>query len=271
MSEDFRDQLDRLSLMSAFSTLTLGDSVKSIKIDVGCSSGHLMCQWLEADEGLFAVGVEPNPNSVDAARKLLSERFGPEGIRWVILNGALGSSSGHMRLFVPNNSPDQGSLLHPDSAGEVPSFKVRVERLSDLLSNLLSGRIDAVDFLKTDCQGLDLEVLKSGGEQLRQVKVITSEADSEGYIGATNSIASMSKYLTSLGFSHINKRSKLRRAVGKFLATITFGPELGLRLPNLSKDRTLGRKGIETQDPTFVNLRFADEVRAGRVVAFQAG
>ena len=271
LSKSFIEQLGELNLISESSNLELKSSVKTIKIDVGCASGHLMAQWLETDEGLFAVGIEPNPNSLKTAKELLSENYGPEGVRWVVLSGALGPAEASLRFFVPNESPDQGSLLHPENPKQVLSFEVHVEPLSNLLSILLSGGILNVDFLKTDCQGLDLEVLKSGGQQLQHVKVITSEADSEGYLGATNSIQAMDNYLVGLGFTHTNKRSSVRRLAGGFLHKIKLGPILGLRLPNFSKGRKLQGAGINTQDPTFVNHRFKDQVLAGYVRAFQEG
>lgn len=124
MVETFESQLDRYGLLSSASKLRLDESIISKSIVVGCSSGHLMQEWSERQEGLYAVGIEPNPESAKAARQLLSERFGQEGVRWVVLDGGLGSSDEVVRLFVPNDSPDQGSLLRPENMDRVLSFEV---------------------------------------------------------------------------------------------------------------------------------------------------
>lgn len=271
MVETFESQLARYGLLSNASKLRFHESITSISIDVGCSSGHLMQEWLERQEGLYAVGIEPNPESAKAARQLLSERFGQEGVRWVVLDGALGSSDEVVRLFVPNDSPDQGSLLRPENMDRVLSFEVQVETLSKLLTLVLGDRISEVDFLKTDCQGLDFEVLKSAGILLRRVKIITAEADSKGYQGATNSIDVISDYLANLGFLFMNRRSKMRRVIGDGLVKARVGPKLGLKLPNFSRGQSLAGPSFRTEDPTFVNLAYLDEVRAGKVLAYQVG
>lgn len=271
MVETFESQLAKHGLLSKALKLSLDDSVTSLSIDVGCSSGHLMQEWLGRQDGLFAVGIEPNPQSAKAARQLLYERFGPEGVRWVVLDGALGSADEVVRLFVPNDSPDQGSLLRPENMDRLFSFEVQVETLSKLLTLVLSDSISEVDYLKTDCQGLDFEVLKSAGLLLQRVKVITAEADSKGYQGATNSIDVISDYLADLGFLFTNRRSKMRRVIGNGLVKARVGPKLGLRLPNFSRGRSLAGPSFRTEDPTFVNLAYLDEVRAGKVVAYQAG
>jgi len=77
---------------------------------------------------------------------------------------------------------------------------VCVTRLESLFDEMLSG-IDAPRvFLKMDCQGFDLEVIKGAGEALNKVEGLQSELSAIPlYIGVPDYLECLS-YYRSLGF-----------------------------------------------------------------------
>lgn len=101
-----------------------------------------------------------------------------------------------------------------------------------------------VGFLKTDCQGGDLEVLRGARRTLPKTVFVTSEVHSGHYPEATNSRFRMLTYMTLAGFFYLHK--PLRRLLS----------------------RVTGCK-INTQDPTFVNLRFVHKLHRMKLSVWQ--
>lgn len=133
------------------------------------------------------------------------------------------------------------------------------------------NRFPFIDFLKTDCQGTDLEVLRGAGSQLQRIVVTTVEADAYSYKRATNGIFKIKRFMKEHGFTQLNPRSFYRVILGNSLKRL---PWLHSRIaPHIKspvKQSDLG-KAIFTEDPTFVNEKLKFMLDANSISAYQKG
>jgi len=128
---------------------------------------------------------------------------------YVVLPIAVAERDGSAELQV-NQYEQSSSLLPADQAGMkswitdqefkvVGTVTVPTMRLDTFMNE---AGIDAVDYLKIDAQGLDLEVVKSAGDRLRDVAKVQLEAttvDYRQYEGAPDK-AVIIEYMDSRGF-----------------------------------------------------------------------
>ncbi len=174
--------------------------VRRAWIDVGA---HLM-EWtraeLERSDDIALVAIEP-----------LAEcwKVWPDNTRLIALPVAIATERGSLDFNV--NAENATSSLLKSAAGTFVSEqtrtvevrKVPVLRLEDVLERI-PPEID-VEYLKSDVQGLDLQVLKSGGEQLRRVARVKAEVIVERlYEGSgefrQGTAAEFVSYMQSQGF-----------------------------------------------------------------------
>lgn len=220
------------------------DWVKHIKLDIGLSFDAPHSQnWIDNDDSLMVFGFEPNPFWVeyitspeDKKNKNFKDyhtytkplEYSNINNKCFIIPVALSDikEPSKMNLYIPNLSAGCGSLLKPNISilGDViETYEVSVYSLKDFFELLPLDKIDYIDYIKIDVQGMDINVVKGAGEYLSEkVVYVTIEPEVQQYINASNnSTENIIDYMTSIGFKYINH-------------------------PN-------------TKDPTFINTKFLDK------------
>ncbi|TMF76823.1 MAG: FkbM family methyltransferase [Chloroflexi bacterium] len=138
---------------------------RRIWIDVGAHEGELTFPFAAADPSLLVYAFD-----------------------YVVLPIAVSEHDGSAELQL-NAYEKSSSLLPADEAGVkewiteqefkvVGTMTVPTMRLDTFMNE---ARIDAVEYLKIDAQGLDLEVVKSAGDRLRDVAKVQLEATTASY------------------------------------------------------------------------------------------
>jgi len=204
-------------------------NIKRIKIDVGLAGdAPNSALWLSDDTETFVIGIEPldyhwkhieklgspdnnedlehpnwkilqlSNNSVQQKRNKIcsiDDRFAP--LKLAISN----VDSPTSQTFYLNSIGNTGSssLVHPSK--RIVSFEkeitVDVCSLEYILNLIPWDRFDYIEHIKTDCEGLDFEVVKSIGKFLHKIVFITSELDSFNPKGNSDFI----DFMKSNGFS----------------------------------------------------------------------
>ena len=107
---------------------------------------------------------------------------------------------------------------------------------------------------------------------IRNLAVITSEADIGSYRGSNNRVRVIGKYLRAKGCEQINPRLVYKQFLGELIKLNDTVHGLYLKL---FRKRPTVQKGaaptISTEDPTFVNSSFLGLIQEGRITAFQKG
>ena len=184
-------------------------SYRRVWIDVGAHEGELTFPFAAADPTLLVYAFEPN---LRAAARIMGKLA-----NYVVLPVAIAERDGAAELHLASYE-QSSSLLPIDEAGKerwvadadfsvVGSVTVPVMRLDTFLN---AAGIGAVDFLKVDAQGLDLEVVRSAGERLRDVAKVQLEATIapyRQYEGAADR-SSIVEYMTSRGFRLVDEESQ---------------------------------------------------------------
>jgi len=255
--------------------LVLPDWVNRIKIDVGLSySAPNSVQWIREDPNLLVFGFEPLPESCERLRNFISQQEDSARLerQLIILPVALAEKSGIAKMHITLGDTASSSLLTPKSLEYRDAIAVPVFPLSDLMRAVQWKKIQRVDFLKLDCQGVDLDILKSTGDWIQKIAIITAEAEDDQYLGSLNGLRDLVGHLTANGFIHVNPRSIFRVRIGKLLSQFRVIRALKVRLPvRTAKEVASNKLSIDTDDPTFVNRSFLREVMAGEITGFQKG
>ncbi len=254
--------------------LDLPPFVNRIKIDVGLSgNAPNSFAWLyENPVDLLVIAFEPVLSNLGALNALIDSMPDSSKLRkrfW-ILPFALGASYGSSVIHVTADG-GQSSLLIPKDTGIIESQGTVVVTLEQVLKLIPEDRLPFIDFLKTDCQGTDLEVLRGAGSQLQRIVVTTVEADAYSYKRATNSIFKIKKYMKQRGFTQLNPRPFYRIILGNILKRV---PWLHSRIaPHIHspvQQSDLGAS-IFTEDPTFVNEKLKFMLENNSISAYQKG
>jgi FkbM family methyltransferase len=152
------------SILRADGRLAVPDRVHRVWIDVGAHELETTRDELLGNPDMALIAIEP-----------LEEcwRTWPDKARLFALPVAISTERGWMDFHV-NSSNATSSLLETVQGNMVDGLtrtvetrKVPVLRLQDILERI-PPEVD-VEYLKTDVQGHDLQVLKSAGEQIRRV------------------------------------------------------------------------------------------------------
>lgn len=193
--------------------------IKRIKIDVGLSYNAPQSEvWLTHDKDLFVFGFEPNPeciNSINAGTIIAKPGHGKplsdsHRSRFKLIPVALGNVDTHTTLdfYMMTNDCGTSSLFKPDCSilGNIKEVvKVPVFNLRDFFDKFPWDRFEYIEYLKTDAQGSDLNILKGAGSYLSErVVYVTAEPETAQYPGAINSFESIRNYMESQGFDYIN-------------------------------------------------------------------
>lgn len=230
--------------------------VKRIKIDVGLSDGAPQsAKWLEQEPDLLVFGFEPNHRNVAAIKCRDSDwsvTLNPKkiGHSFYLIECALSNVS-KMELtpfFCTSNDPGCSSLLEPNEFPVDEVIKVQTWSINHFLDYFPFHQIPYIDFVKTDCQGVDIDVIKGSSKYLDKIAIFTCEADDTRYKGSHNSLEALQSLFRKYGFfqykSYMSFTSKI------------WGPRL---------------KRIHVEDPTFINQRLAQIIVKNRIQAYQEG
>lgn len=177
-----------------------------LRIDVGLSTSmpHSM-EWMQQNEDIFVIGFEPHPISFKSSQKFLNESNFKDRcylIEAAVDNVDFPSKSVFYALDGPEADYNVGtsSLKKPtgwlkNSVDQI--YNVDVLSLKYILNNI---DYDVIDYLKTDTQGNDLNVIKSVGEHIKNVLRIQSEYDSSGLYEFANTGQELDNFLFENGF-----------------------------------------------------------------------
>ena len=151
-------------------------------------------------------------------------------------------------FYYTSNDPGCSSLLEPNEfpVGEV--VNVQTWSLNHFLRHFPFHQIPYIDFIKTDCQGVDLQVIEGCSEFLDKVAIFTCEADDTRYKGSKNTLTAIKQLFSKYGFFQYHPYMKISSKI--------FRPRL---------------KYIHTEDPTFINSRLRNEIAKNKIRAYQIG
>ena len=182
-----------------------------LRIDVGLSMNMPnTIKWLNDDEDVYVVGIEPHPNNFKSCCSHLETHHAGDRcylIEAAVDNVAMPTQRDFYGLGGPatGNDPGTSSLCKPIGRFEGATqqvYSVECLPLSDLCNKLAYNKV--IDVVKTDTQGRDLNVLRSLGEHIKNVKYIYAEYDeSEDYEGG-NTGEELEAFLQEVGFERYN-------------------------------------------------------------------
>lgn len=172
-----------------------------IWIDVGAHLGERTIKFARRNPSLLIYAFEPN-------LKLAAQRIGllPN---FVVIPMAVAQKNGCADFYI--NTCDAASSLLPFHSEGLQRWIGREELSVERTVSVPTIRLDTfmewmqipeVEYLKVDAQGMDLSVIKSAGERLRDIRKITLEVaitPSPLYVGAPgkNEIV---EYVNKAGF-----------------------------------------------------------------------
>jgi FkbM family methyltransferase len=178
-------------------------------VDVGARGG-LKSPWGQMPSNLLVIGFEPEEKGFQALAKQNGEG---RGVVHQMHPYALWDSEANLKLHVtrgPGKSslfrPNQAYLrrfTHPERYDVVEEFPLRTKTLDEILRD----RPEGADFIKIDCQGADLNVLRGAERTLREsffgveVEVWFNRVYSDAPL-----FADVDAYLRGLGFSLFDLR-----------------------------------------------------------------
>jgi len=170
----------RRALGETFGRWARSRKYRRIWFDVGAHEGETTFPYAAADPSLLVYAFEPN---LHAASRMMGRLR-----NFVVLPIAVAERDGTAKLQL-NAYEQSSSLLPADRAGVeqwvteqefkvIGSVTVPTMRLDTFMNQ---AGIESVDFLKIDAQGLDLEVVRSAGDRLKDVAKVQLEATNVSY------------------------------------------------------------------------------------------
>ena len=146
---------------------------RRIWIDVGAHEGELTFPFAAADSSLLVYAFEPNLHAASRIMGCLRN--------YVVLPIAIAERDGSAELQL--NAYEQSSSLLPADKEGVKRWITEQEFKVVGTAIVPTMRLDTFmnDYLKIDAQGLDLEVVKSAGDRLRDVAKVQLEATTASY------------------------------------------------------------------------------------------
>lgn len=226
---------------------------KRIKIDIGLSENAPQSQiWLERATDLIVFGFEANINSINKIKAGNSSwpiklDTGLINNKIYLINCALSNVTERKisKFYLTSDDPGCSSLLVPKEFDVDGIIEVETWSLAHFLKYIPFEYIKYVDFVKTDCQGTDIQILQGCEGYLSKIAIYTCEAESDQYVSSNNKIHAIKKIFHRNGFFRMNTLQKL----------LSFGIF----------------KNIETDDPTFINKKLKKQALNNNVTAYQRG
>jgi FkbM family methyltransferase len=197
----FLRKLHRRALRETFGLRARRRRYRRIWFDVGAHEGETTLPYAARDPSLLVYAFEPN---LQAASRMMGRLR-----NYVVIPVAIAEKDGSAQLYL-NAYEQSSSLLPADDAGVkqwvteqhfevLGAVTVPTMRLDTFMNR---AGIDRVDYLKIDAQGLDLEVVRSAGERLKDVAKVQLEATTVSYrqYEGTPEKSAIVDYMKSKGF-----------------------------------------------------------------------
>jgi FkbM family methyltransferase len=173
-------------------------------LDVGAYHGGFARMLRRLGYLGLIISFEPVPTNFEVL-----EQAQVDDTDWRSHRLALGSTPGRSAIqvytgatfhsFLPPN--EYGLARFPDKLQVERTETVPVERLDNILDDLVQDLDDPRIFLKIDTQGYDLEVVRGLGDKVGAIRGLQVEmAVNPIYQNATNSFTDALSYLQSVGF-----------------------------------------------------------------------
>lgn len=212
---------------------------KRVKIDCGLSGNAPQSKvWLDSEDDLLIFGFEPVPENINMIKTASSPwpiKLNPKDInnRIYIIPCALGNvDNGSVISFnVTENDTGCSSMFEPSSFKIKQKVNVPIWSLKHFFQLFPFHIIPYIDFIKTDCQGADLDILKGAKEYINKIAIITIEAEDSQYKKTDNGLKSITNYLNNFNRVYINT----------------------------------------TDDPTFYNKQLLNEITNNNIICYQIG
>jgi FkbM family methyltransferase len=187
---------------------------KRVKIDVGLSSNAPQSEvWLQKENDLIVFGFEPVPSNILHIQNQSSPwplRLQKERINhsFFLITCALGnvSISSTTQFHVTSKDTGCSSILQPHAIEVQEVIEVPLFSLNQFLQYFPFHKIPHIEYLKTDCQGTDIEVLKGCSQYLDKICVITAEAEDRQYKDSNNNYNVINKYLSQNNFKEVKSQ-----------------------------------------------------------------
>ena len=253
--------LNSYGLVVKDGVLVLPDWVKRIKIDVGLAYNAPNSEiWLQETGDLLVFGFEPvleNFQMLHAEKVSHNHlRIDPKriGFSFFPLRFAVGTKSGVTEMYITDQDLGCSSILEPKAMKVSRREIIEIVRLDELLRLLPWDKIRIVDHLKTDCQGTDLDVVKSAGAYLRNILAVTIEPDDYTYEKSENSYVNITRYFRQYGFINQKSPSASLSVLSQRTSKFTFlSPIKKIARKIIFRKKNGGHESPDAHDPTFVN------------------
>lgn len=192
---------------------------KRVKIDVGLSHDAPQSRrWIESDPNLLVFGFEPikknleklNQNFFANSTYLFQKQLRKQLMVFPVALGNV-SETFESQMFVTANDSGCSSLLEPVDFEISGLQSVTLTSLELVLEYFPFNELPFIDYLKTDAQGSDFDIVKGLGKFINRVVFVTSESENSQYSLSNNSNDALRRFLQDSGFkkfSHKKRRCK---------------------------------------------------------------
>mgnify|MGYP003144762555 CR=1 FL=1 len=191
---------------------------KRIKIDVGLSHNAPNSQaWLEKDDELLVIGIEPNEDSIKTIKGLTKAPYKAQWVldkhyidkRFFMIQAALSDRNKSDIFYKVKNRVNENmegydmgsSSLYKPKHLEYEQSEVSIFRLDELLKLFDWESIPRIEQVKIDAQGEDFKIVKGIGSYLNKIGYITIETSTYGqYEGVTNELQVIDSLMSENNF-----------------------------------------------------------------------
>jgi FkbM family methyltransferase len=199
-----RSYLERRGLRPVFNP----GRVDTIWIDVGAHLGERTLDTATRNPNLLVFAFEPN--------WVLARQIMARAANFVVLPMAVSDSDGFADFFI-NACDGSSSLVRMEESGLVHwkdfdyTVKSKIVVQTIRLDTFMSlADLRSVAYLKVDAEGVDLRVIRSAGDRLKDIKKITLEVDTaqDRLFHGAPSRDEVIDFMTKRGFELVNSESQ---------------------------------------------------------------
>lgn len=214
---------------------------KRVKLDIGLSGNAPQSKiWLDKEDDLLIFAFEPVPENINMIKTGGSPwpiRLNPSDIgeKIYIIPCALSNveNGTTVNFNVTANDTGCSSMFEPVTFPIKETVNVPVWSLFNFFQHFPFHIIPYIDFIKTDCQGADLDILKGAKEFIDKLAIITIEPENSQYKKTDNGVVNIKFYLESKNFNKVQINT--------------------------------------TEDPTFYNQKLLNEINNNNITCYQRG